>query len=112
MSVCVQGTAAEAETAFELLWINERKGDFLLNEVVEDLEARFPDQLFVARVIDPNFADPDSQVSEKLQAAVSPQGRGKVALLLVPDQYANKAKTFLESIGYGDDSFSAITIED
>eukprot|EP01036_Dinobryon_divergens_P022711 gene22711-30994_t len=106
------GTAAEAETAFELLWINERKGDFLLNEAVENLEARFPEQLFVARVIDPNFADPDSQVSEKLQEAISPQGRGKVALLLVPDQYATKAKTFLESIGYGEDSVSAITIED
>ena len=95
-----------------MLWINERKGDFLLNEAVENLEARFPEQFFVARVIDPNFADPDSQVSEKLQEAISPQGRGKVALLLVPDQYTTKAKTFLESIGYGEDSVSAITIED
>ncbi len=109
---CTQSAAAEAETAFELLWINERKGDFLLNEAVEDLESRFPDQLFVARVIDPNFSDPDSQVSDKLQAAVSPQGRGKVALLLMPEQFTNKAKAFLESIGYGEDSLSAISIEE
>lgn len=101
-----------AETAFELLWINERKTDFFLSEQIEELEAQFPEQLFVARVIDPAFGDPESQISEQVKAAVSQRSAGKVALILVPEKYAPKATAFMESLGYGDSSITGVTIEE
>lgn len=104
-------TAAAAETAFELLWINERKTDFILSEELEELEAKHPEQLYVARVLDTALGDAEAQVNDKLRSALAPHEAGRVAIVLGPEQITTKATGFLEALGYSEDSLCAIPVD-
>mmetsp|Transcript_11008 Transcript_11008/g.15144 ORF Transcript_11008/g.15144 Transcript_11008/m.15144 type:complete len:432 (-) Transcript_11008:28-1323(-) len=93
-----------ADTAFELLWINEKKTDFILNEQLEQLEARHPEQLYVARVIDSAFGDAEAAINDKLRSAIAPYEAGRLALVLASPDAAGKASSFLEGLGYAEES--------
>jgi hypothetical protein len=87
-----------------LLWINEKKTDFILNEQLEQLETSHPEQLFVARVIDSAFGDADAVINDKLRSAIAPYESGRLALVLASPDAASKATSFLEGLGYTEES--------
>ena len=100
-----------AVESIDVLWINEKKEDFVLNDAMEDLEDKFTEKLFIARVVDRQFADPDSQVNDKLREAMVPYRNGRMAMVIIPETMQSKSCRMLESLGYPlDTSVLAITV--
>lgn len=92
--------ADSAVESIDVLWINERKEDFVLNELMEALEDLYPDRLFVARVVDRQLFDNDAIVNDKLTQAMVPFRRGRMAMVVASEAAQPKSLDMLESLGY------------
>ena len=89
-----------AVESIDVLWINESKEQFFLNESVEELEDRFADKLFVARVVDRQFGDRDSAINEKLRDALVRYRVGGLAMVIATEELQAKSCELLLSLGY------------
>lgn len=89
-----------AVESIDVLWINERKEDFVLNDFMEDLEDKFGDKLFVARVVDRQFSDSNSQINDKLRDAMVPFREGRMAMVITSEEIQTKSSLLLQSVGY------------
>lgn len=84
----------------EVLWINERKKDFVLNSEMEDLESKNSEKLFVTRVIDKEAINEKTQINDQLREAVMPYQKGRLALLLGPEIFIKKSQELCLELGY------------
>lgn len=96
----VFGDSSTSIEEFEVLWMNERKSDFVLNDYVETLELKQMDQIFVTRVVDIDIYQEETKINEKVQGAVTPFEPGRVAMFLGPANVRPKALDFLQNMGY------------
>lgn len=84
----------------EVLWINERKSDFILNDEVEAMELKFIDNLFVTRVVDSDILNRESKINDKVQGAITPFEEGRIAIFLGTKDVESKSLNLLETMGY------------
>lgn len=84
----------------EMLWINERKDDFILNQEVENLELKYIDNLFVTRVVDKDIVNSETKINEKVQGAVTPFEEGRIAVFFGTKDIEDKCLDLLERMGY------------
>lgn len=92
--------AESAVETIEVLWINEKKEDFVLNDLMEDLEDRYPDKLIVARVVDRQYLDIESAVSDKLRDALDRYRGGRMAMAITSNEVQEKTCEMLRSLGF------------
>ena len=84
----------------EVLWMNERKVDFILNDEVEKWEYDYIDNLYVTRVVDKDILNEKSKINSKVMGAITPYGKGRVAIFFGTDRVQEKSIDLLESLGY------------
>jgi len=95
--------------ALDLLWINEAKRDFLLNEQVEDLELAYGDLLHVTRVVDSDAHNADTVMNGELRRAVAPYSYGSIAVLLAPETLLLKLRLLLvDQLGYPEQNIVSV----
>lgn len=92
----------------EMLWINERKTDFILNQDVENLELKYTESLFVTRVVDTDIENGATKINDKVQGAVTPFEEGRIAVFFGAKQLEGKCLSLLESMGYTRDAVVSI----
>jgi ferredoxin-NADP reductase len=90
----------------ELLWINEKKNEFILNKELEILEANYPDVLFVNRVIDNDIANMEVPMNESIRDAISPYEYGRIVIICAPELVSLKCNDLL----YAEDGYPEINV--
>ena len=71
----------------ELLWLNEKKTDYVLNDDVQALEYRHVEKLFVSRVIQRDLYGANILKSREVADSVSPYEEGRLAIICGPGSY-------------------------
>lgn len=84
----------------ELLWINSKKEDFILNGEVEKFEADYEDKFVCARVLDGAMESNDYELNQNMQDSLPGYEGGRVALLSAPEPLTTKFVEVLEQLQY------------
>lgn len=92
----------------ELLWLNEKQGDFVCEDDVEALELRHIEKLVVTRVIENDIYGRDLLKNDQIQDAVSPYEEGRVAVICAPDYIASTLRTLFQDLGYPPENILSI----
>lgn len=85
----------------DLLWINEKKNDFVLNDDLENLEGRFGKKLKVTRVVDTDVNNPDTLINDQLKDIIPPHKVGAIVITTASTIIKTKTNLLLqETLGY------------
>jgi len=93
-----------------LLWINEKKKDFVLNSDIEDLETKCADRLQVIRVVDISANNPDTVINDQLKNFMTRYSEGKLVLSCASDVIRVKVGSMLQELDYPDTNVISIDI--
>jgi NAD(P)H-flavin reductase len=91
-----------------LVWINEKKKDFVLNSDIEELETRCLDRLQVIRVVDISANNPDTVINDQLKNFMTQYSAGKLVLSCASDVIRVKVGSMLQELGYPDTNVISI----
>lgn len=90
----------------EVVWINDAKKDFILNEELAALEKRHGGapgaggRLHVTRVVDREAGNADTLLNDQVGSAVAPYRPGRLAVVMAEGAVASKAGQLFSSRGY------------
>ena len=86
----------------ELLWINEKRDDFLFmcNNELEKLEAEHEKVFSCARVLDTTLISSSTDLNDRIQDALPTYEDSRVALIAGPNIVNTKFSKALEAAGY------------
>ncbi len=68
-------------SGLELIWINQSKDQFVLSDMVEDIEKQYPDKFSCVRVVDKGIELPGISLNEKLKKILPHAEPGRVAVI-------------------------------
>ena len=84
----------------ELLWLNEDKNDFVLDEEIRVLEKHYKSKLVASRFVDDDLYDLDFTKSDEILGSLSPYEDGRIAIVCAPLFLLGKVKGLFQDIGY------------
>lgn len=84
----------------EVVWINDAKKDFILNDEIAALERQHGGRLHVTRVVDRQAGNADTLLNDQLGSAVAPYRPGRVAVVMAEGAVAGKAGQLFSSRGF------------
>ena len=94
----------------EVVWINDAKQDFILNEELAALERQHgaSGHLRVTRVVDREAGNEDTLLNAQLGASVAPYCAGRVAIVMAEGAVAAKANQLFSSRGYPQSAIASL----
>jgi hypothetical protein len=91
-------------SSLQLLWVNDGKRDFVLNEEVEELQRRHAGAFAVTRVIDREVGNANTLFNAELSESLRPYEAGALGLVLAEGVVADKGRALLSSRGFPADA--------
>ena len=84
----------------ELLWLNEDKTEFILEDEITALERQYKNKLVASRFVDVDLYGLNFTQSDELLGSLSPHESGRIAIVCAPLFISGKAKRLFQDIGY------------
>jgi NAD(P)H-flavin reductase len=91
-------------SSLQLLWVNDGKRDFVLNEEVEELQRRNGGAFAVTRVIDREVGNANTLFNAELSESLRPYEAGALGLVLAEGVVADKGRALLSNRGFPADA--------
>lgn len=93
----------------EMLWINNHKREFMLNNEVEQLQRLYgANKLKVTRAVDGDVHNGDTLLNPELSQTFATHQEGSIALVMAEDVVAHKSAQLLRRAGYPENAIATL----
>jgi len=84
----------------EMLWVNEKKSDFVCDADLEDLEYRYVERFTMSRIIQEDLYGRGLTKRYDVKNSLSPYTKGNLGVICAPEYVISKARNLLVDLGY------------
>jgi NAD(P)H-flavin reductase len=92
----------------EMLWVNEKKSDFVCDADLEALEYRYVERFTMSRIIQEDLYGRGLANRNDVKETLSPYVKGRLGVICAPEYVIGKARNILIDLGYPMDDIVTI----